>query len=336
MDNQYYSISIKKSLLEGFKVPVHQQEEPLSTAGFAQLIDMDLIAMRQVPQPRIDRDWDRVGNLFVTTPDHQTYTYSPSTETKETVIATSQTREDFLGVIKSNGGPELAAYFQKYFQQQGFSDLPRTLVTSLVQEHLNKNGEGPLKTLIEKGQSHASSTYISITAPGIIEYDMYNAYSQQRTDYHDADMTIEDGELPFYTHLKGRISYDSQTGDMTHTLCDMDFIVNEYYSKDLKDFFKPAEPKDLLGKVVAFFNPQSLPSFLEEKSIPETSHLTDFVDRFMAYEISASRKNSQTPSTDSDESSDSEYELISKTLLLSPTKVNSRSSSPKNKPGNQP
>lgn len=316
--DQYYCLTVPQELLQGSEIPVYSdmKDESHSITGFAKLVDMDLLAMRKVRQGKIDRDWERVCHLSVSVPKVGHWLFP---EDDSGFPLESSQRQEFIGLIEQYAGNELAQYFNEYFHQQGFDALPRTIVNTLLQQQYNQYDAKSIKSLKEVANGHGVATYFTILAPGIIGYQMYNAYSHQREDCQDENIPIQERELPLYVRLTGQIAYDQGIGSIKHELKELSFIVNQEYQDDLKDFFSRSEThmrSDFL-KLFAAIPKKELPRFLVEAHISESQNLIDFTQRFLAGAINMRRSRSPKSVQDIEQLS-IDIENLSDKVILKP------------------
>lgn len=315
---QYYCLTARQDLISGFQVPLYNDGARIAQqqAGFARLVDTDLIAMRKVRQGKVERDWERVCHLAVSVPRVGEWFFpedGPRINDSE-----CPTRDDFIALLAQYAGPKLGEHFNDYFHQQGFDALTRTFVSSLLQQQYNTNNSKSIKSLKEVANGYAVGTYIKITAPGLVEYEMYNAYSHQRIDSLEDGAGIKEKELPLYVRLRGQISYDPKKDKVSHEIKEFSFIVNQQYQDDLKDFLSLNDPLNRRPDLLRLFVPapkKELPPFLVEAKISENQNLIDFTQRFLAGAIKMRRSSSPTAVQDIERMSIDIQSLSDKVIL---------------------
>lgn len=331
--NSYYCLTFDKDLLQDFYIPENDnlQVGIENQKALDEYFDPSLAVVRNVVSERKSRDWERVNNLHVkSTKNKERWFFSPGNPIDESNANQTPTREEFIGIIKDYAGPELADYFDKYYHQQGFDAIGRTLVQSLIKKQYNEKDESKIIDFVELGAGYGSGTYINIVREGFIKYDIFNAYSKQRIIPLSEDIVAEPivTESPMFIRVRGEIILDESPRQVLHQIKELSFVINADRQSELEDFFKiekdNPEAKKYLG-IGRFFNPPKirvLPDFLKQAILPESAVLLDFNQRVVAGSIKQARdsiaSSSSNDSSHSLEKLSQEVESIADEQILKP------------------
>ena len=288
MQQDFYCLELGAEALKDMQIPTeaevaagHQPTGVLSEV-------MSAVKMAVGRPEKIKTDWYRTPYLRVSSPESLWEPALPVEILKQSgEAACLNLRKEFLDEIAEKAGSEISEYFAKYFHQQGFDGLGRTLVQWLLYEQFNKKRVGEKEiTLVEIAQSFANAHYFSCPSKGCVEYKMYNAYDYQRTtDMRDYD--TQQKSLPLTLELSGKITYDPQQDKITHQIEGMRFMSDSpELEKQLEDFLEISPARDILQRVGQFFIQPTEQSYLFNYHVRKSSmELIDFQDRCIAGQI---------------------------------------------------
>lgn len=350
IDNTYYCITFDKELLRDFYVPEsHQQRVSIDNSNpLDEYFTPSLVAMNEVVEEKKKTDWDRVNNLTVKSMQQKgRWFFSPADPLSEDNKVAPPKREDFISLLESTAGANVAEYFRKYYHQQGFDAMARTLVQSLLSEQYNKKNDNKMIDLVEVGHGYGTATYINVVREGFVKYDLFNSYSKQRIIEQSEDQVSEPIviESPMYVRLRGQISADPSSSQIIHQITELSFIINADRKHELINFLSVEEENPSaqrffgLGRLIYDKTKRVLPPFLKEAQLPESEVLLDFNQRAVAGSMKKMRDSfSSSPSEHSTEALE---EIASQAVLdvaddalLKPMPVTFSQEKPKAQPVN--
>lgn len=288
MQQNFYCLELSDEALKNMQIPTeaevaagHQPKGVLSEV-------MHAVKMSVVRPEKLKTDWYRTPYFRLSSPEAFWEPPLPAEILQQSGEAASlNLRNKFFREISEKVGTEISEYFEKYFHQQGFDGLGRTLVQWLLYEKFNKKRVSEKEiTLVELAQSFGNAHYFFCRCEGCLEYKMYNAYDYQRTtDMRDFD--TQQKSLPLLLELSGKITYDAQQDKITHQIQGMSFVSdNPELEKQLEDFLDISPARNILQRIGQFFIQPTEQSHLFRYNVRKASReLIDFQERCIAGQI---------------------------------------------------